>query len=203
MKNKSITFNHNSEVAAVLNGFKTQTRRIYSRTFKSEIVGTTNNGKPWPKIPRSQADTAPTVFRSSPLGVSGERLWVKEAFDVTEEVDGVHYVRYSTDQETRRVVDGCLSGPVKMEDGYHWERGTSLYMPRRLSRITLEICDVNFERLQDISEDDAQAEVVDKLSILHGRTAIEQFSKEWDLWNKKLPWDANPWVWAIKFKRVA
>lgn len=87
-------------------------------------------------------------------------------------------------------------------------------MPRNLSRIILEITDVRVERLQDITEDDATAElrgVYEPATFGKGfyppgcalsRTARSCFECFWDTINSKrgYPWESNPWVWVIGFK---
>lgn len=99
----------------------------------------------------------------------------------------------------------------------HWR--PSIYMPRWASRITLEVTEVRVERLQDISEEDAQAEGVERcdgfpLSLGYpageddGKcvlypSAVRAFSVLWDSLNhERAPWRSNPWVWVIRFKRV-
>jgi hypothetical protein len=97
-------------------------------------------------------------------------------------------------------------------------------MPRWASRITLEVIDVRVERLQDISDAQAEAEGIHRLSI--GSGYQDRFSAEplaWadvvesdagredpcrafrDLWeaiNGAGSWNANPRVWVIDFKRI-
>ena len=83
-------------------------------------------------------------------------------------------------------------------------------MPRWASRITLEITSVRVERLQEISEADAQAEGVTDTSALildrAGKTQggpIAEYAVFWESINGPGSWDANPWVWAIGFRRLA
>ena len=96
-------------------------------------------------------------------------------------------------------------------------------MPRKLSRITLEITAVRVERLQDISEEDAMAEgirrvtkdgslfkycVYDKGDISSTpwaempHTAVGAYAALWNSINGAGSWDANPWVWVIEFKKI-
>lgn len=131
----------------------------------------------------------------------GLRLWVKETFqsvrqDVVYRADGNGF-------------DGVLA----------WR--PSIFMPRKLSRITLEVTDVRVERLQDITEKDAKAEgVIDGTIAACGDhpalvghvlgqddgmhpTRRRAFEVGWDVINgDRVPWASNPWVWAVSFRRV-
>ena len=93
-------------------------------------------------------------------------------------------------------------------------------MPRSASRITLEVTDVRVERLQAITEEDAVAEgfesapcgcvnptpgygCTDCMGTGLSESAAFDFRETWEELNKKrAPWDANPWVWAITFRRL-
>ena len=69
------------------------------------------------------------------------------------------------------------------------------------------------ERLQDISEEDSKAEGIEVplgLKMLgefykqEGKTHRVAFKSLWEKINgKKYPWDSNPYVWVIEFKRIA
>lgn len=92
---------------------------------------------------------------------------------------------------------------------YHWDHGDSpcrtrptIHMPRWASRITLEVVNVRVERLQDISEADAEAEGWTG-PILGRYTAYHWYWELWESINGKGSWDANPWVWVIEFRRAA
>lgn len=82
----------------------------------------------------------------------------------------------------------------------------SIHMPKEAARIWLKVTDVNVERLQEITEVQAQAEGCNSGLLTGACTARGQFE---DLWNSTIKnsdldrygWDANPWVWVIEFER--
>lgn len=77
----------------------------------------------------------------------------------------------------------------------------SLFMPKVAARIWLKVTDVRIERLQDMTDDDAEAEgCFDYTSTALG------FPDVWDSTIKKSDldrygWNVNPWVWVIEFER--
>jgi hypothetical protein len=94
-------------------------------------------------------------------------------------------------------------------------------MPRQYSRITLRITDVRVERLQDISEADAEAEGtangIHDWDCINGffpdpagycvngcgsRSSVESYQRLWESINGAHSWAANPWVFVISFERV-
>jgi hypothetical protein len=86
----------------------------------------------------------------------------------------------------------------------------NIFLPRWASRITLEVTEVRVQRLQEISEEGAKAEGVlpapfCKAGRPDGMEHVEAFEDLWDSINGERPgcsWDANPWVWAISFRRL-
>ena len=87
------------------------------------------------------------------------------------------------------------------------------------SRITLEITEIRVQRLQEISEEDAEQEGIirneqhnaiywfEVFGEYHGHTQSvtrkEAYQKLWDSINgKKHPWSTSPYVWVLTFKRV-
>ena len=94
----------------------------------------------------------------------------------------------------------------------------SIHMPKEAARIFLRVTGVRVEQLQDITEEQAKAEGALKAfeyNMPEGPviTLDEDgyfqigFKSIWDSTIKKaeLPrygWDANPWVWVIKFERI-
>lgn len=89
----------------------------------------------------------------------------------------------------------------------------SIFMPRDLSRITLEVTSVRVERLQAITEEDAKAEGVQRRDILGVETyetatsyvssARAAFEELWDDINgERASWASNPWCWCVSFRRL-
>ena len=190
MTERPILFN-GEMVRAILDGRKTQTRRIVKPQpgAQMEQVLINNRGE-WP----------------CPLGQVGDRLWVRETFQPfldAYDIDCMPNVDYQTGKGYKisyPATDGIDefqdidSGDIKSTCK------PSIHMPRWASRITLEITDVRIERLQSISEADAKAEGVEPaeccLAHYHG------FSKLWQNVYGSESWEANPWVWVIEFRRV-
>ena len=79
----------------------------------------------------------------------------------------------------------------------------SIFMPRCASRITLEVVSVKPERLQNITEGDAVAEGMPLEEHPFDAPPAMRFATLWDSINgKKHPWASNPFCWRIEFKRV-
>jgi hypothetical protein len=191
-------------VRAILDGRKTQTRRIvkpqlipYGDTYglPTKSGGLVVSGGP------VEAGMQGLQY-NCPYGQTGDRLWVRETW-----------------QRCLCDISTC-SGWLYAEKGETPNPGDrwkpSIHMPRAASRITLEIVSVRVERLQDVSEADALAEGFVRLPA-SGRIVLNKgdqyFGNCWmrartafeDLWmeiNGKESWGANPWVWVVEFKRV-
>lgn len=79
----------------------------------------------------------------------------------------------------------------------------SIHMPREAARIFLRVMDVRVERLQKITEEQAEKE---GCTAHGGNLALDEFE---EIWHKTLKpadralygWDANPWAWVIAFER--
>lgn len=83
-------------------------------------------------------------------------------------------------------------------------------MPKKAARIFLRVTGVYIERLQDITAAECVHEGIPRESLVEvgEEFAIGQFSDLWDSTVKKADrqiygWDANPWVWVIKFERIS
>lgn len=154
-------------------------------------------------------------FQRCPYGETGDRLWVKETFGVHKDCPakkisdiGVGWICYRA--------DGGGMCPASLVE--HWK--PSIFMSRKLSRITLELTKIRVERVRDITEVDAitegcrmkdgfPEEQPDKSGIgnIGWDDPVEWYSWLWDSLNAKrdggiYAWDKNPWVWVLEFKKV-
>lgn len=211
MKERPILFS-SPMVRAILDGSKTQTRRI----VKPQPHTVCGDGKrAWSEglypgtFAYRDSDNGPNKYGQCPYGVPGDRLWVREAWAChwandnlkPSEIEGEYWsVRYFADDFIR----GCaIDGSKAMLDQCQ-KRRSSIFMPRWASRITLEIVSVRVERLQDISEEDAKAEGIATTCPCAG--GCDQHRKDfcllWESIHGLGSWGSNPWVWCIEFKRV-
>lgn len=76
----------------------------------------------------------------------------------------------------------------------------SIHMPRWAARLFLRVESVTVERVQDITEEDAEREGVEFGGWVNHRQAFA------DLWDSLAPvglkWADNPWVWRVGFTRI-
>ncbi len=209
MKERPILFN-DDQVRAILDGRKTQTRRIVKPQpelcDKTGFVQADRNGKLWATgVGSTPRETRRNFARKKcHHGEPGDRLWVREAWAEVGSVDP-GYLTY------RATYPRCLqAGMENVPDdiravGYRWR--PSIHMPRWASRITLEITGVRVERLHEISEADAEAEGCRGghgaiPGYRYNATPAEHFYHVWESINGPGSWDENPWVWVVEFERV-
>jgi hypothetical protein len=195
-------------VRAILDGRKTQTRRVV---------------KPQPDFPllcRILDGTWGECFSGEdwfcPYGQPGDFMWVREKWNVIECFeDGEGGYPFSSIPKTRPAHSCCLYAADRIDDG-PWR--PSIHMPRWASRILLRIKSVRVERLQEITEEGAIAEGVERDSDTGlwknhdsktslGWIAVDDplmsFRTLWYSVNGIESWDANPYVWVVEFERVA
>ncbi len=200
-------------IRAILAGNKSQTRRI----MKPQP---TYDGLPVTKISplligidyhktgefmkhHPEYDRVVTSGLWCPKGRPRDHLWVKEGWRPTIEGNEV-IVRYLADGAQHFFGDGMPPGwtiPKAAAKG----NVTSLFMPRWASRITLEVTEVRCERLTDISYDDCEREGITPQQVeAAGNCIVNAYAELWDSINGKThPWESNPWVWAISFRKIA
>jgi hypothetical protein len=125
---------------------------------------------------------------------------------------GLDGVRYEADGAFREIENTFEAGNKWLAlstyggKGVHCRRVPAIHMPRWASRITLEVIAVRVERLQDISEEDAQAEGAELhteyMPMKVGFNYRQAYGGLWESINGSGSWDTNPWVWVVEFKRM-
>ena len=227
MKERFILFSREM-VRALLDGRKTQTRRIVKlphnnplgqwepTTIGGENGGRTSDGKTVP-LQGGIWHTRTGECLMSPYGQPGDRLWVREThvafgrwetrFSGKKGHDEWHFVDMTLDAGFAYRFDGADPDACRRAGAAPtWHKRPSIFMPRAASRITLENVGVRVERLQDISEADAQAEGVKrprKICDDDPSTHVDAYADLWDSLNaaRGYGWDVNPWVWTVEFRR--
>lgn len=203
MRERPILFNADM-VSAVLDGRKTQTRRLLTPHHLKMIDAAASAGECYPLESGRQHANSQSYYREwCPFGAVGDRLWVRETFRVHSRATDVATLVYkaseqqSWTQQTHRVPIEKCNKPAVVDT---WT--PSIHMPRWASRITLEITGVRVERLQSISEEDAKAEGVKTECSVIGDKHFLGFRSLWKSIYGDDSWQANPWVWVVEFKRV-
>ena len=210
MNIKPIPFN-TEMVKAILDGQKTQTRRVVKgieglNVYRAEpaedayetlhqwdfFYGWSENGALFDAIQSVKAPYAP-----------GDIMWVRETwtpFCLNKDagkgaVVGHHDFCYKAS------LNDCMD-----EMGCKWK--PSIHMPKEAARIFLRVKNLRVERLRDITAADIRSEGLTSMCAFVGDMEIAL--PEWcNLWNSTIKkadiplygWDANPWVWVIEFER--
>lgn len=200
MKERPILFSA-PMVRALLAGTKTQTRRLV-KPADAALLNTAFFYADCERFRDLDHEPAQYVGLTCPYGAPGDRLWVRETFMYREKHDRYYY---------------RADHPV--QDPYaHNGWKPSIHMPRKASRITLEVTGVRVERLQAITDADAKAEGVQPFECVAPEQVIPgpgfdgarlgdqphrlPFADLWRSINGPESWDENPWVWVVVFKRV-
>ena len=206
MKERPILFSA-PMVRAILSGSKSQTRRVVKPQPDIVAEGGTVVGV---STPEDQRHGRLGKSLRCPYGQPGDRLWVRETID--HDAARGHFYK-ATGMYCGEMVDYEREPPPAV--GLPCRAIPSIHMPRWASRITLAITAVRVERLQDISEADAIAEGIEHNALGDGGYSLPDGShyhatdpriSYWSLWdaiNGAGSAQANPWLWAVEFRRVA
>lgn len=197
-------------VKAILDGKKTETRRLVTKKFIIQPDQEINqNGKgrfelynvtPRCGIPQN-------VFFKPPYQPE-DILYVRETWGwdpcwdcgLDTEKNGCPYEHDRIYNQKNREY-GCYCYKASLDDGDTPSVGTwhpSIHMPKEAARIFLKVTNIRPERLQDIDDNGVVAE---------GLQIGDPFDDIWNSTTKKSDqdrygWKANPWVWVIKFKKM-
>lgn len=169
-------------VLAILDGTKTQTRRVIKNPGRLDGLMLSGEEQEW-----------------CPYGRAGDRLWVRETWAWSGD---------KTVAEAERIAQGEVwyrTDPRWTNPAIRWR--SPIHMPRWASRLTLEITEVRVQRVQEISEEDAKAEGAPFDAGGNEELGVGYrigFCRLWDSLNAKrgYSWESNPWVWALTFRRV-
>lgn len=220
-------------VKAILAGEKTQTRRILKpqpAVWQAMVIDISkpmqNEDDEWGQVHTTwswdsgiyQPEREDWLPLKGLRHRVGDRLWVREAWAYVGSNDP-GWVLYRASGYEAECARHRLDRPYPDESTVRWR--PSIHMPRALSRITLEVTAVQVERLQDISEEDAEAEgVVDGLHDFDCRNGylpdpagycvngcgqdgyVEVFRRLWTSINGPDSWEANPEVAVVSFRRI-
>lgn len=177
-------------VKAILDGRKTQTRRVVKEIPLQAPYFEDCDGKPFACDPYGEWHPAEKFCRIQP----GDFLWVRETWR-RDAGRFMYRANYADGEKFYR--DG-------REVNIRWT--PSIHMPKEAARIFLRVKDVRVERLRDMDEEAAIAEgFADPPAGTD--SPLERFSA---LWDKTIKRDdlreygchANPWVWVIEFERI-
>lgn len=215
-KEKPILFS-GPMVRAILEGKKTQTRRVMKPQFTVyREYGVISDYDCFEWDNDKYNDDNEPVENYCPYGQPGDRLWVRESLRLGDD----NVWRYSADD----AIIYCGAEGIAWAHHKDTEHCPSIHMPRWASRITLEVTGVRVEQLQQIGREDAIAEgLYSFTSNLGARNSsptrlyapdanaeggymnpIEAFENLWDSINAKrgYSWESNPWVFVVEFKVV-
>ncbi|KTJ31029.1 hypothetical protein ASU87_18660 [Enterobacter roggenkampii] len=195
-------------VRAILDGRKTQTRRVMKP--QPDPCPAPRSGHWWPsnvfktmlhveeEMQNGKGGWGGLVGDACPFGAVGDRIWVRETW--AEAGAGAPDLKLYRADYPEHVPTHYENVPPA--DEIRWT--PSIHMPRWASRLTLEITGVRVERLRDLSEDDAKSEGITPPSggVLPGWEYRINFRDLWMSIYGADNWEANPWVWVIEFKVV-
>ena len=206
MKERPILFS-GMMVRAILEGKKTMTRRICKHQPPNGVE----------RIALDMWDDGVKIH--NPYGWKGDRLWVRETWSIISHPAPLYG---PPDNEILYRADFSYdASPLQWGDKWR----PSIFMPRSICRILLEIINIRVERLQDITEEEAIAEGIEPIPFADSKkkdnmftvttpegdkynyssnfkTAKEAFKALWQSINGPGSWEQNPWVWVIEFKKL-
>lgn len=156
------------------------------------------------------------MARLYPQWQVGDALWVREnVFAAPPNFGDADTNNTTDDKGQRRLVGYVASMDAEAQQcarDFGVKMTPSIHMPRWAARLILPVVDVRPQRLHEISEEDALAEGIEQFHDLFSGvprksgtqvfdTARAAFADLWAAVYGRASWDANPWVWAVTFRR--
>lgn len=188
MSIKPILFN-TEMVRAILDGRKTQTRRVVKEFIGEEILSISapdgifigrycRDG--WLGELPDRHDGNTYCIEAKPPCKVGDILWVREAY--CEPYAPGKY-SYRADYDEHDVIPNRFGHVSLSANMFRWK--PSIHMPREAARIFLRVTDVRVERLQDITEDDVCDEGAEPIISCHRKYCVyNQYGVQGDMcWN--------------------
>lgn len=229
MRERPILFK-DAMVKAILEGRKTQTRRIINpqpalrlqpmRSLTDDEVywchedGRTEGAGTLEYSDGSIRDLNTMKVKSWKCPYASrtvERLWVRESYSYITKAENEQFDRRHPDGYPVSMLyraDSVWDGMTKGDFPFNWSN--SMFMPRWASRILLEVSEVRTQRLQDISYIEIRAEGVgcpehdfpSGFCMSECRSLRATFRSLWESIHGKGSWDENPWLWVIRFHKL-
>lgn len=218
MSDKPILFSA-PMVRALIDGSKTQTRRMINPQPKLHrhhepvrIEKRGDRGWVWMVHTDRPSYQFATGDWKAPYAI-GDRLYVREAWHAARSLDSTRPRDIPRDAD----IEHAATARSYAEIGLKGKLRPGMFLPRWASRITLIVTDVRVHRLNDILEDDAEAEGITTLpsgryycgldddGVVTCKSAITAFGWLWNSINGERPgchWQDNPWVAAYTFRPI-
>jgi hypothetical protein len=210
-------------VQALLDGRKTQTRRVVKKKYS-------NTDLTWKEIHSGKTKILVELQNDVPAPVKNEngttthRLRAYHVSECPYKVGDVLWVRETFYECEAPKLKGDFIYKASNDEGWELKWKPSIFMPKPACRIFLKIKSIRVERLQEISESDAIAEgIIEILPQMypqyrewknyinpcnpHGyksdyNNPINSFKSLWQSINGKDSWNVNPFVWVYEFEQI-
>ena len=193
---KPILFNNTEMVKAILDGRKTQIRRLIKNNKKAGLLE--NEGYFYrDKFSYTATNNFDDFGKNKIVKLcskyqTGDILYVKETFNLNGDCWGVAYplkINYKADSK---------------ENGFKWI--SSNIMRKEYARIFLKVTNVRVERLQDIILDDIEKEGFGNLTGFYNHDVDNALDWWEQLWNSTAKdgykYLDNPYIFVYEFERV-
>jgi hypothetical protein len=189
-------------VRQLLHGTKTQTRRIVKKKYSNTDIVWHEKHSGKTKILVELQNDAPEPIEKE----NGSVIYHLKAYHEIEcpyEVGDILWVRETFYKTTAKPLEGGFFYKASVDENWNLKWKPSIFMPKEACRIFLKLISIRTERLQDISESDAQAEgAIQHEAETDWLTAKYGFEMIWETINGKESWVQNPYVFVYEFEKI-